>query len=119
MMHPSRRRRVISARITAASLGHCAAPGGRLRRFEADGTVWWIVSDLCRAYGLRIRPNGRINVTWAVKGLPDDSVALALVEIEPDSLKPYSKILCIRDDRVATLLARHGPHPERVERTLP
>lgn len=108
MTRPTHRRPILDGRIRTGSLRHRPIGNQALRHFEAAGAVWWVVSDICRAYGLRSRPEGPINVTWAVRGLPGDSVVLAAVEIEPGTLKPFSKILCIREDAVGLMLEHHG-----------
>ena len=80
--------------------------GGSVRSFESGGERWVLVSDLCRVHGVHLQPNGSVNVTHAVREIASQDIVIARVETAPGTLKPLSKMLCIRQRAALAVLPR-------------
>ncbi|SEF11190.1 hypothetical protein SAMN05444161_8537 [Rhizobiales bacterium GAS191] len=84
-------------------------PGKRLcvRAVRAEGRVWFVAADLCRALEFALSSNGKPNVTEALAGVSAEHRRFAALETHRGTFKPYSRLALTSASGLITLAARH------------
>ncbi|SEF06273.1 hypothetical protein SAMN05519104_8181 [Rhizobiales bacterium GAS188] len=83
-------------------------PGKRLciRAVRAEGRVWFVAADLCRALEFALNSNGKPNVTEALAGVSAEHRRFAMLETERGTFKPYSRLTLTSASGLIALAAR-------------
>ncbi|SEF15432.1 hypothetical protein SAMN05444161_9297 [Rhizobiales bacterium GAS191] len=83
-------------------------PGKRLcvRAVRAEGRVWFVAADLCRALEFALTSNGKPNVTEALAGVSAEHRRFAMLETERGTFKPYSRLTLTSASGLIALAAR-------------
>jgi hypothetical protein len=84
--------------VLELTTGPGSTEGGRavvIRSFVLDGCRWYLAADLCRALGLHVGPKREVNVTIATRDLGSQDKTRVLVETDPGTVKPYTRMIAV------------------------